>query len=116
MTARKLQVGEQLSLVNRRQVINSLDFYDHNSLDEEVQAVATIQSYFPIDHRQWFLLFYLQATFDELECETRFICGLEEAGPKSAMHLNSSADDALRDPVQCFGLCQLCALRVLSGK
>ncbi len=116
MTARELQVGKQLSLVNRHQVINSFDFYDHNSLDEEVKAVAAIQFYFPIDHGQWFLLFYLQATLDDLEGETGFIRRFQEAGSKSAMHFYGSADDALRNPIQFFCLCQLCDLRDLSGK
>ncbi len=56
---RKLQVGEQLSLMNWHQVINGFNFDNHYSFDEKIQSVTTVQPYLSIDHRQRFLSFHL---------------------------------------------------------
>ena len=86
-------------MMNRHQAINSFHLDNDCFFDQKVQPVTTIQLDPSVDHGQGVLLFHLQAALDQLKSQAGFICRLQKARPQRAVHINSGADNALRDPV-----------------
>jgi hypothetical protein len=83
-------------------IIEGLDsFYLDNDqvIDEQVQAITTIEFYTLVDQRQWHLSGNLPAPFPQLKSFTRFVSRFKQARSKGAMHLDGGTDDVFSNAI-----------------
>ena len=71
--AGKSQVGDDLSIVDGDYSLDSLDFYDHLFLDQQIQPVSDVNRRSAVHQGHWFLAFQCKPAIQQLECQARLV-------------------------------------------
>ncbi len=103
--ARRRYVVE-LHLVDRRQRLHGLQFYDHAAVDNHVRIVRSVDLDASIGQRNGMTQVDRVARGDELQAEARRIHRLEQARSQRLVDCDGAADDAPRDGVRSLWIGQ----------
>ena len=85
-------------------------FYDDRILDQQVEAIRTIQLDLSVGHRQRLLSYNLEARLREFEGQTGFICAFEKARSQRLVHGNCTTHYALCNTVEPLCLSHLASV------
>jgi hypothetical protein len=96
---RQFQIRENLSQMNVVERFHSFYLNDNLVFNEQINPIATIQSYFSVNNWKSFLLLHVQARISQLMKQTRLICRLEETGAKFAMNSECTINDYLANVI-----------------
>ena len=99
----KTEVGQNLSDMDRREGVDRFDLNHDAVLDEQVEAVANIQSSFAITDWNANLSVNPESGSPQIFGETRFIGALEQARTERAMHVESGVHDRSPDFIDPCG-------------
>src|SRR5882762_1982889 len=89
------QIGEQLGLKNRVELVHTLDLNDHGILYNQIQAIfANLFSF--IEDRVLELALKAEAGAIQLDCQCRFVCAFEKPRSQFSVHFDRAADNLLR--------------------
>jgi hypothetical protein len=98
--------------MDRRQAVNSFDFYDHCVLNKQIQTKVTVQLDSFVVDRYCDLSSEGQAGLAEFVTETFFVRGFQQPGTEMSVDLNGCPDDQISDVIQgAKCLCSLYDLR-----
>jgi hypothetical protein len=101
------EMGQQLDLADGRHMLDGLQLHDDYLFDDEVHAVAAVQSAALIDERQWNLPAENNASQGEFVSQTGLVSRLQETRSQSSMDFDGGPDDLVGQVVD-FRLCGLC--------
>lgn len=73
MLARKFEVCQKLSFMDREQSIHTLQLYNYLTVDQKIQTIANIEYHSFVSDRQLFLALERYVSILQLPCETNFI-------------------------------------------
>jgi hypothetical protein len=93
----ELQVGENLSEVQREQFLHRLEFDDDAVFDDEVNSVGGIELNAIIDDWKPDLMHEVDSIFRQLVAETRVIRTFQAAGSQSRVYFQRGAKNLFRD-------------------
>jgi hypothetical protein len=94
----ELEVGDELSFVDRQEVFHCLDFQDHGVLHHEVEAVCAVEGKALVTNRDRKLTLDAKSAQDELMREAVLVRRLQKPRPEVAVNFDASADDGFRKP------------------
>jgi hypothetical protein len=93
------EVGQRLRLMRRKQAVNSLDFHDQLSGNEQVSPKPRFKAYAAVDHRDGHLTPEGDACLLQLEGKTGFIHRFQQPGPECAVHIDGKPYHTLAQPL-----------------
>lgn len=82
--------------------IHSFYFDNDQIINNQVQAVTTIELYFLVNQRQWYLSGDFSASFAQLVGLASLVSRFKQARSKCTMHFNGRTDDVLGNVIQSF--------------
>jgi hypothetical protein len=93
MTAGESKVGENLGVMDGRELIDGLHLDDDLFLDQEIEPISAIDPYSSINDRKFHLACHLEPSPRKLKRQTGFISRLQQPRPQLAMHRDRRTDD-----------------------
>jgi len=85
------EIGHQLGLVNRGNLVDRFDLHDQAVIDDEVHLVAAVQFESPVAKRQFFLPRVGNPGLAEFMAQALLIGAFEQPWAQVAMHLDGKA-------------------------
>ena len=99
----ELQIGEQLCLMEARELIDSFQFQYDGGLDQHIITEAEVE--FATAKPDWYraLPVVTQTGVFQSDAQTFLVNRLQQTWPQLAMHVDAAADDAFSKRIQLLG-------------
>jgi hypothetical protein len=96
-TSAEPQIGEKLSLIQRRQTFHRFDFDNHFAGNDDVHAVPTVQLDVIVENWKWNLAPVWDTCAIQFMAQACLVDGFQKTGPKPAVHAHGKANDLAAD-------------------
>jgi general secretion pathway protein I len=94
---RQREVGQQLRLVNRQQLLNRFELDDDRVLNDKVHSVERIEAMALVNNGNGNLLLKADTPARQLDRDTLLVDRLEKSRPELFVHVDACTEDALRN-------------------
>ena len=82
----ELQIGDDLSVVNRKQLVDGFDFDQNSAIDDQISSEAYFERYVAIDDRDRLLNFDNMSSLAQFVAKAPFIDRFEQARAELFVH------------------------------